>query len=48
MTKRIKNIDTDTVVLEVKRTTRERLADIGTKRDTYDSIIIRLLEETGH
>ena len=46
MTKRIKNIATDTVVLEVKRTTRERLKDLGTKRDTYDDIICRLLDNS--
>jgi len=31
-------------VIRVTKETRERLADIGSKKDTYDSIIVRMLE----
>lgn len=46
MTKKISNIGADRVIIEIKRTTRERLKDSGSKRDTYDDIICRLLENS--
>jgi hypothetical protein len=32
------------VTIQLKRETRERLKDAGTKRETYDDIIVRLLD----
>lgn len=30
--------------IQVKRSTRDRLAELGSKKDTYDDIINRLIE----
>lgn len=32
------------VVIKIRLETRERLKDVGTKRETYDDIINRLLD----
>lgn len=37
----------DWVPIRVKRSTREKLKDIGTKRETYDALIQRLIRESG-
>jgi len=34
----------DNTFIRVSKATREKLADIGSKRDTYDKIIVRMLE----
>lgn len=36
--------ETNTVI-RVTKETREKLADMGSKRDTYDKIIARLIEK---
>lgn len=35
-------------VIRVKKATREKLAELGKKRETYDDIICRLMENNGH
>ncbi len=34
----------DPVNIQIDRKTREHLKDIGSKRETYDAVIIRLLD----
>ena len=34
----------DPVSIQIDRVTREHLKDIGSKRETYDAVIIRLLD----
>jgi hypothetical protein len=34
----------EVVTIQLKRETRERLKDAGTKRETYDDVIVRLLD----
>ena len=41
-------MENDIIVIRVRKKTRERLAELGKKRETYDNIICRLMENYGH
>lgn len=43
----MKNLEDDITVIRVRKTTRDRLAELGKKRETYDDIICRLIENNG-
>ena len=34
----------DTTTIKIQKSTRDRLANIGTKRETYDAILQRLMD----
>ena len=38
----------DVTVIRLRRQTRGKLAELGKKRETYDDIICRLMENNGH
>jgi len=38
----------DVTVIRLRRQTREKLAKIGKKGETYDDIVCRLMENDGH
>ncbi|MCG2826734.1 MAG: hypothetical protein L6265_09105 [Thermoplasmatales archaeon] len=44
----MKKLENDITVIRVRKETRDRLAEIGMKRETYDDIICRLIENNGH
>ncbi len=44
----MENLENDITVIRVRKTTRDRLAELGKKKETYDDIICRLIENNGH
>ena len=44
----MKILENDTTVIRVRKETRDRLAEIGKKKETYDDIVCRLMENNGH
>jgi len=44
----MKKLENDITVIRVRKETRDRLAEIGKKKETYDDIICRLIENDGH
>ena len=44
----MKKLENDITVIRVRKETRERLAELGKKKETYDDIICRLIENNGH
>lgn len=43
----MKNTENDVTVIRVRKETRDRLAELGKKKETYDDIICRLMENNG-
>ena len=41
-------MENNVTVIRVRKETRDRLAEIGKKKETYDDIICRLIENDGH
>ena len=44
----MKKLENDITVIRVRKETRDRLAEIGKKKETYDDIICRLIDNNGH
>ena len=44
----MKNMENDITVIRVRKETRDMLAELGKKKETYDDIICRLIDNNGH
>lgn len=44
MKNNMKNMENDVTVIRVRKGTRDRLAELGKKKETYDDIVCRLMK----